>query len=338
MLRTYAPVAVPERHRVVALYQDYAPIAQAANAAFLPVAGIFEAVLLLLFVAARPHPAPRHAADPPPDGARSSTGRTTTSSRGCRTGRSSLARGAEVDAAASAQETAVACSCSTSTTSRRSTTRSATSGRPAPAGARRAAARAVRRRASPASAATSSPSCSPAPTADEAHRPPADPHRLEQPFDLERIPAGDRGQHRHRRLPGARRRRGHARSSARTSRCTSRRTRTRAPRLYDPEQDTSDAGPPGPRSASCAARSRSASSSSTTSRRPSSRPARIAGVEALVRWQHPNRGFIPPDEFVPIAERSGPDQALEHLRPRDGRAPVRGTGRRPGATCTWPST
>jgi len=29
------------------------------------------------------------------------------------------------------------------------------------------------------------------------------------------------------------------------------------------------------------------------------------GVEALVRWWQPGRGFIPPDEFIPLAERSG---------------------------------
>lgn len=33
--------------------------------------------------------------------------------------------------------------------------------------------------------------------------------------------------------------------------------------------------------------------------------AQIAGVEALVRWVHPRRGFVPPDEFVPLAEQSG---------------------------------
>ena len=31
----------------------------------------------------------------------------------------------------------------------------------------------------------------------------------------------------------------------------------------------------------------------------------IAGFEALLRWEHPRRGVIPPSEFIPIAENSG---------------------------------
>jgi diguanylate cyclase (GGDEF)-like protein len=36
----------------------------------------------------------------------------------------------------------------------------------------------------------------------------------------------------------------------------------------------------------------------------------VRGVEALVRWQHPDRGILGPGEFIPIAERGGLIQPL----------------------------
>lgn len=35
------------------------------------------------------------------------------------------------------------------------------------------------------------------------------------------------------------------------------------------------------------------------------RSGKICGVEALVRWNHPQRGMLPPDEFIALAEHSG---------------------------------
>lgn len=37
----------------------------------------------------------------------------------------------------------------------------------------------------------------------------------------------------------------------------------------------------------------------------STRTGRIVGLEALVRWQHPERGLVMPGEFIPVLERNG---------------------------------
>src|SRR5947199_5228871 len=31
----------------------------------------------------------------------------------------------------------------------------------------------------------------------------------------------------------------------------------------------------------------------------------VLGVEALVRWVHPEKGIIPPDDFISVAEHTG---------------------------------
>ncbi|MFN2582158.1 MAG: putative bifunctional diguanylate cyclase/phosphodiesterase [Candidatus Dormibacteria bacterium] len=41
------------------------------------------------------------------------------------------------------------------------------------------------------------------------------------------------------------------------------------------------------------------------------RSRRVIAVEALVRWRHPTRGSIPPDEFIPVAEQLGLVSAID---------------------------
>ena len=93
-------------------------------------------------------------------------------------------------------------------------------------------------------------------------------------------------------------------SSTPTSRCTSPRARTPARPSTAPSRTRTT--PSGWRSrASCAARSSRTSCVVHYQPKADLQTGRIVGVEALVRWIHPERGFIPPDRFIGIAERTG---------------------------------
>ena len=49
----------------------------------------------------------------------------------------------------------------------------------------------------------------------------------------------------------------------------------------------------------------------------------LTGFEALVRWPHASRGFIPPDEFIPVAEETGLVSRVDDLVMRVATAQLR---------------
>ena len=59
-------------------------------------------------------------------------------------------------------------------------------------------------------------------------------------------------------------------------------------------------------------RCRAASSASSTSRASRSRDNRIVAAEALLRWQHPERGPLSPPDFIGVAEASGIIREIGH--------------------------
>jgi diguanylate cyclase (GGDEF)-like protein/PAS domain S-box-containing protein len=50
---------------------------------------------------------------------------------------------------------------------------------------------------------------------------------------------------------------------------------------------------------------------------------RVASLEALMRWRHPDRGLIPPSRFIPVAEQSGLIEGLGHEALREVVAQLR---------------
>jgi diguanylate cyclase (GGDEF)-like protein len=69
------------------------------------------------------------------------------------------------------------------------------------------------------------------------------------------------------------------------------------------------------------------------------RDVSIIGAEALLRWRHPERGLVPPDHFIPVAEDCGLIVPIgEWVLRQSCAAAVRWNTGRPGRRCASPST
>ena len=80
---------------------------------------------------------------------------------------------------------------------------------------------------------------------------------------------------------------------------------THAPALYDERARPPLSGPPEPGRRPAPGDLKPRADASSTSPNATRTSGELIGVEALVRWLHPERGLLMPDEFIPLAEHTG---------------------------------